>query len=82
MLRTFGPAVYHEPDGTFRAVCTYCMLRIGNKCTYSDHRRVVRGREIPDVTETPDWCAMREEMIADAKRAAMRGQEDGTNPDR
>lgn len=74
MLRTFGPAVYHEPDGTFRPVCTYCVLRIGNACTYSDHRRPDHSREIPDVTETPEWCAMREDMIADARKAALRGE--------
>lgn len=70
MLRTFGPAVYHEPDGTFRPVCTYCVLRTGNSCTYTDHQR-----EIPDVTETPEWCAMRDDMIDDARAAALRGEE-------
>ncbi len=64
--RSFGPAVVHWPDGTFRATCTWCTFRIGIKCTH-DHRapRLLHGPG-----ETPDWCPMKASMLADAKEAA------------
>jgi hypothetical protein len=64
--RTFGPAVVHEKDGTFRPVCTYCFLRVGQHCT----EKQGESQEIPDTENTPEWCKYREPMLADAKEAA------------
>lgn len=68
-MRAFGPAVYHEPDNSFRASCTPCVFRIGNACTH-----VSPARPIPDPSNTPDWCEMKAGMLADAK--AMAGGKD------
>ena len=59
---SFGPAIYHEPDGTFRASCTSCRFRVDATCTYTRQER----RIIPDVSNTPAWCEMREGMLRDA----------------
>ena len=60
--RTFGPAVEHMKDGSFRAICTWCCFRVGDTCTH-----VKPSRKIPDAENTPEWCEMREDMIRDAK---------------
>lgn len=63
---TFGPAIIHkEDDGSFRAVCTWCVFRIGDACTH-----VKPLRRISDPEDTPQWCEMREQMIRDAKQQA------------
>ena len=67
-LISFGPAVHHEPDGSFIAVCTYCHFRIFTTCTH-----VKPSRELPDRgVETPDWCEMKSGMLRDAEEAAMK----------
>jgi len=63
--RSFGPAVVHEPDGTFRASCTWCHFRIHTSCTHKKPPQT-----IPDPANTPDWCDMRAGMLADVKAAA------------
>lgn len=62
--RTFGPAVIHEKDGTFRAVCTWCHFRIHASCTFEQPYKT-----IPDSNNTPDWCQMKADMLRDAKDA-------------
>ena len=62
--RTFGPAVHHEEDGTFRASCTWCHFRVHTHCTFEQPSRV-----IPDSNNTPDWCQMKADMLRDAKEA-------------
>ena len=71
-IRSFGPAVIHEKDGTFRAVCTYCHFRIHTTCTHVEPSRL-----LPDPDgETPDWCEMKVDMLRDAaaEAAAQEGQ--------
>jgi hypothetical protein len=60
-MRSFGPSVFHEPDGTFRASCNSCIFRTNATCT---HVRPSRG--IPDPSHTPEWCEMRAGMLRDA----------------
>lgn len=60
MGRTFGPAIIHEEDGTLRASCSWCQFRIHVACTYGRNQRT-----IPDPSNTPEWCEMRESMIRD-----------------
>lgn len=68
MSRSFGPIVYHEPDGSFRASCEWCALRgymDRHVCNYGN-----RVRPLPDIKNTPEWCEMRADMLDDARKAA------------
>jgi hypothetical protein len=60
--RSFGPGVIHEPDGSFRPICTWCVFRVGDTCTH-----VKPSRRLADPENTPIWCEMRADMIRDAK---------------
>jgi hypothetical protein len=60
-MRSFGPSVVREDDGTFRASCSYCTFRENRTCSY-----VRPSQEIPDPSNTPEWCEMREGMLRDA----------------
>lgn len=64
--RSFGPVVQHEPDGSLRALCTWCAFRVGAACTY-----VKPSRVLLDPENTPEWCELREDMLRDAR--AMKG---------
>lgn len=61
--RTFGPIVEHK-DGSFRAHCTWCAFRVGDTCTH-----VKPSRRMPDPENTPEWCAMRDDLLREAKEA-------------
>lgn len=67
--RTFGPAIEHLKDGTFRAHCTWCAFRVGSGCTH-----VNPARQIPDPGNTPEWCEMREDMLQEAMAWAKTGK--------
>lgn len=58
---TFGPSVILS-DGVMRPFCTWCVFRIGCSCTH-----VTPARNIPDPSNTPEWCEMRDSMIRDAE---------------
>lgn len=60
--RSFGPAVIHEDGGSLRAICTWCVFRVGDTCTH-----VRPSRKIPDSENTPEWCEMREAMLRDTE---------------
>lgn len=74
MKQSHGPIVYHnrdDSDGTsFRASCEWCCYRSwrdgdGHVCTFRQQTREIRP--IPDIENTPDWCAMRAGMLEDAR---------------
>lgn len=65
--RTFGPAIEHMPDGSFRPICTWCTFRVGTGCTH-----VNPPRRLDDPENTPDWCEMRDDMLRDAKEMAAK----------
>ena len=68
MPRSFGPIVYHNPDGSFRPSCMGCVFRtFDDRCNHN-----APLRRIPDPKNTPDWCEMREDMLRDARDAARR----------
>lgn len=58
---TFGPVV-REVDGELTAACTYCVFRVFMTCTHQKPSRV-----IPDPGNTPEWCEMRDSMLADVR---------------
>lgn len=60
--RVFGPMVYHEPDGSFRAVCHRCVFNYSTRCGDV-------GNDLPASGDTPDWCKMKEGMLADVRAA-------------
>ncbi len=64
-IRSFGPAVEHQPDGTFSASCTYCIFRVHHTCTHADP-----SRQLPDPSLTPEWCPMLESMLRDVQDMA------------
>lgn len=67
-MRSFGPSVFCEPDGTFRPSChscTFLVLYGKDMC-----RHVNPMRAVPDPSNTPEWCAMRAPMLRDAKDMA------------
>lgn len=72
--RTFGPVVEHMKDGSFRAICTRCAFRVGGSCTH-----VSPSRRLADPENTPDWCEMREGMLADAKQMMAKANEGSTS---
>jgi hypothetical protein len=59
--QSFGPAVIFEEDGSIRVSCDWCVFRIHDHCTH-----VRPARKIEDPNSTPEWCAMREDMLRDA----------------
>ena len=61
--RTFGPTVKQMPDGTLRALCTWCAFRVGFSCT---HARP--SRRMTDPENTPEWCEMREDMLRETEK--------------
>lgn len=65
--RTFGPIVQREPDGSLRALCTWCVFRVGNGCTH-----VKPSRTLPDPENTPEWCELREDMLRDTAELLKR----------
>ena len=61
-MRSFGPSVYVDPDGSLRPSCSSCTFRINVTCTHVRPPRV-----IPDPKNTPEWCEMREGMLSDVR---------------
>ena len=70
-IESFGPSVVRRADGSYQAKCTWCVFRIGTACV---HRKP--ARDIPDTTNTPDWCEMLESMLRDV--AEMDAKKAGT----
>ncbi len=66
--RSFGPIVQQEPDGSLRAHCSWCCFRVGDTCTH-----VRPSRRIPDSENTPEWCEMRAQMLADVANILPQG---------
>lgn len=69
MVRSFGPNVEHNDDGTLRATCNWCCFRVGSACTH-----VKPTRQIPDPSDTPDWCEMKAGMLRDVAEMVAKGK--------
>ena len=70
-MRSFGPAVHHEKDGTFRPSCNPCIFRRWNDAGQAHSCSHVKPeRIIPDTSNTPEWCEMRDGMLRDAQEMA------------
>lgn len=72
---TFGPVVAADEDtGDLRVYCDYpgfhCIFSRGGVCGHMKSR----GEPLPDSRETPDFCCMKSQAIADARHA--RGETD------
>lgn len=64
MQRSFGPAATHSEGEPLKVSCctrqTYCYLLDGKMC-----RNPTPPREIPDTSNTPDWCQFRGQIERD-----------------
>lgn len=72
-MRSFGPVVVMKPDSTEidRAHCNYCIFRqYRNGAHNCDHKDRTNPRPIPDASNTPDWCEMKEGALRDASDMA------------
>jgi hypothetical protein len=61
---SFGPSIYHEKDGSFRASCNSCRFLITYGKSMCRYRNPME--HVPDPSNTPDWCEMRDDMLRDA----------------
>ncbi len=69
-MRSFGPSVYHNEDGSFRASCGSCIFLTPQGTTNMCRYRQRQMQEVLDPRNTPDWCEMRDGMLQDAKDMA------------
>ena len=68
--KTMGPVVIQREGETDLIAKCYsgrfdCVFRIGVTCTFFKP-----NRKLEDLSNTPDWCEMKESALADAREMA------------